>query len=127
MNEEVYYKVSSDANGNLLEGGKNYQFHLPPNVPARNFWSIIVYDNHTHLMIRTDQPWPSVHGQCEKLMFNQDGSVDAWFGPKAPVGKENNWIKTIPGKNWNMVLRLYYPTESWFNKLWAPGDIAEVT
>lgn len=122
----MHYKVSSDANGNSLEGGKNYKFHLPPNVPASNFWSIIVYDNHTHLMIRTDQPWPSIHSQCVKLIFNQDGSVDAWFGPKAPVGKENNWIKTIPGKNWNMILRLYYPMEPWFDELWRPGEIEEV-
>ena len=126
MKEEVHYKVSSDASGNPLNGGQNYNLHLPPNVPASNFWSIIVYDNHTHLMIKTDQPWPSVHSQRKKLIFNQDGSVDTWFGPKAPVGKENNWIKTIPGKKWNMILNLYYPTESWFNKLWMPGDLEEV-
>jgi hypothetical protein len=126
MKEEMHHKVASDANGNLLDGGKNYKLHLPPDVPSSNFWSIIVYDNHTHLMIRTDQPWPSVHSQCEKLKFNQDGSVDAWFGPKAPVGNENNWIKTIPGKKWNMILRLYYPLKPWFDELWRPGEIEEV-
>jgi hypothetical protein len=126
MLEEMEYQVSSDASGNPLEGGKNYKFHLPPNIPASNFWSIIVYDNKSHLMIRTDQPWPSVHSQCEKLIVNQDGSVDAWFGPKAPVGSENNWIKTIPGESWHMLLRLYYPLESWFDGLWRPGEIEEV-
>lgn len=55
-----------------------------------------------------------------------DGSVDVWFGPEAPAGKENNWIKTVPGKSWNMILRLYYPLESWFNRSWRPGEIEEV-
>ena len=126
VKEEMQYQISSDGNGSQLEGGKNYKFHLPPNIPASNFWSIIVYDNQTHLMIKTDQPWPSVHSQCAKLIVNQDGSVDAWFGAKAPAGKENNWIKTIPGKNWNMILRIYYPMESWFDGSWKPGEIEEV-
>ena len=29
---------------------------------------------------------------------NADGSVDLYFGPEAPEGKEKNWIKTISGK-----------------------------
>ena len=52
--------------------------------------------------------------------------MDAWFCPKATVGKENNWIKTIPGKKWNLILRLYYPLEPCFDELWRPGEIEEV-
>jgi hypothetical protein len=126
MEEELQYFVSFDSNGNPLVGSKNYKFHLPPNIPASNFWSVIVYDKLTRLIIRTDQPWPSVHSQCSNLQVNPDGSVDTWFGPKAPAGKESNWVKTIPGKSWNMILRLYYPLESWFDKSWRPGEIEEV-
>jgi hypothetical protein len=56
-------------------------------------------------------------------MVNQDGSVDVYFGPKAPSGKENNWIQTIPDKGWFMILRLYGPLDPWFNKTWRPGEI----
>jgi hypothetical protein len=28
-----------------LDGGKTYKVTLPPHIPARAFWSIIVYDN----------------------------------------------------------------------------------
>ena len=49
-------------------------------------------------MIKTDQPWPSVYSSSKKLVVNQDGSIDVWFGPNAPVGKESNWIRTIPEK-----------------------------
>ena len=52
-----------------------------------------------------------------------DGSVDVYFGPKTPAGKENNWIQTIPGKGWFMILRLYGPLEPWFNKTWRPDAI----
>jgi hypothetical protein len=49
--------------------------------------------------------------------------VDVYFGPKAPPGKENNWVQTIPGKGWSTLLRLYSPLEPWFNKTWRPGEI----
>ena len=57
---------------------------------------------------------------------NGDGSFDIYFGPKAPAGKESNWIKTIPGKGWNMVLRLYGPLEPWFEQTWRSGEIERV-
>ena len=126
MDEELQFIASFDSKGNSLNGCKNYKLQLPPNIPASDFWSIIVYDKHNRLIICTDQPWPSVFSSCKKLIFNKDGSVDVWFGPKAPLGRENNWVKTIPGKYWNMILRLYYPMESWFDKSWRPGEIEEV-
>lgn len=126
MEEELQYIATFDANGKALDGGRNYKIHLPPDIPASNFWSVIVYDNQTRLIIRTDQPWPSVFSSRKNLVVNQDGSVDAWFGPKAPAGMESNWVKTIPGKGWNMILRLYNPMESWYDKSWRPGEIEEV-
>jgi hypothetical protein len=126
MDEELQYIASFDCNGKSLNGSRNYKLNLPPGIPASNFWSVIVYDKQSRLIIATDQPWPSVFSSCKGLLVNQDGSVDVWFGPKVPLGKENNWVKTIPGKSWNMILRLYYPIESWFDKSWRPGEIEEV-
>ena len=57
-------------------------------------------------------------------MINADGSVHIYFGPKPPTQKAN-WIQTVPGKGWNMILRLYSPTEPWFDKTWRPGEIEE--
>ncbi len=77
-------------------------------------------------MIKTDQPWPSVYSSCKKLEVNHDGSVDVWFSPKAPIGKGNNWIQTIPGKGWYVILRLYDPLETWVNGTWNSGEIEEM-
>ena len=49
-----------------------------------------------------------------------------YFGPKAPAGKEANWIADRPGKGWFAIFRLYGPLEPWFDKTWRPGEIEEV-
>jgi hypothetical protein len=43
----------------------------------------------------------------------------------APAGFERNWVQTIPGKGWFMILRLYGSLESWFDQTWRPGEIEE--
>ena len=52
-----------------------------------------------------------------------DGSTTIYFGPKPPAGQEGNWIQTMPGKGWNVLLRLYGPLEPWLELTWKPGDV----
>ena len=115
-----------DSKGQGLDGGKNYRLHVEPNMPVKDFWSAIVYDNQTRSMLQTDQDFPQVSSLDKGLVANADGSVDVFFGPKAPVGMANNWIQTIPGKGWNMLFRLYGPLEPWFDKTWKLNEIEEV-
>jgi hypothetical protein len=112
-----------DSQGNPLDGGKTYRVHMPPHIPAKAFWSFTLYDNQTRSMLQTDQQFPAVGSLTKGLLVNADGSVDVYFGPKAPAGKESNWVQTVPGKGWNTLLRLYSPLEPWFNKAWRPGEI----
>jgi len=118
-----YAWTSRDAKGEPLDGGKSYKLHLPPNIPVKDFWSVILYSNQTRSQIQTDQRFPSVSSQTKGLLVNPDGSVDVFFGPKSPAGKEKNWVQTVPGRGWNTILRLYGPLAPWFNKTWRPGEI----
>jgi len=117
-----YAYTERDQNGNYLDGSKNYKLNIPVNVPAKDFWSVVVYDPQTRSELQTGQSFPSKNNKRDDLIANKDGSVNLYFGPKAPKGKEKNWVQTVPGKGWFTILRLYGPLEPWFDKTWKPGD-----
>jgi hypothetical protein len=121
-----YAMGERDAAGRYLDGAKSYRLHLPPHIPAKDFWSVIVYDPQTRSMLQTDQQFPSLSSQKAGLVINPDTSIDVYFGPQPPPGQEANWIQTLPGKGWFVVLRLYGPLEPWFDKTWQPGEIERV-
>ena len=121
-----YAFCSRDKDGNYFDGAKTYKLTMPPNAPAKDFWSIVVYDPQTRAMLPTNQRYPAINNKRGNLKVNADGSVDMYFGPKAPKGYENNWVETVPGKGWFVVLRLYGPLEPWFDKTWKPNDFEQV-
>jgi hypothetical protein len=96
---------------------------LPANPPAKNFWSVDVYDTQTRSLLQTDNLHPSAMSLGDTVVANDDGSYTIWFGPQAPPGRESNWIQTRASKSWFPMLRLYGPLEAWFDKTWKPGEI----
>ncbi len=117
-----YAYNARDKKGNYLDGSKTYKLNIPDNVPAKDFWSVVAYDPQTRSQLQTGQQFPSKNNKRDNLTDNKDGSVDLYFGPKAPEGKESNWIETVPGKGWMVLIRLYGPLDPWFDKTWQPGD-----
>jgi hypothetical protein len=119
-----------DTNNNPFDGGKTYKVTLPPNIPARAFWSFTVYDNQTRSMLDTPQRYPRAGSQTYPSPAaepNADGSNTVYFGPTQPAGvKRGNWIQTMPGKGWFTILRLYSPLPSFFDKSWRVSEIALV-
>jgi len=115
-----------DENKLPFNGSKTYKLHIPPNPPANDFWAVTIYDSQTRSLLQTDQPYPTVGSQTEGIKMNEDGSYDIYFAPEAPVGYENNWLQTIPGKGWFVALRMYGPLEAWINKTWRPSEVTLV-
>ena len=116
-----------DKDKNPFDGAKTYKVTLPPNIPARAFWSFTVYDNQTRSMLDTPQRYPRAGSQTYPSPAaepNADGSTTVYFGPAQPAGvKRGNWVQTIPGKGWFTILRLYSPLESFFARTWRPSEI----
>ncbi|MDG2186140.1 MAG: DUF1254 domain-containing protein [Mariniblastus sp.] len=122
-----YALAATDDQGEYLDGSKTYQVDIPADVPAKDFWSLVVYDPQTRSMLQTGQLYPSKNNQRNRDMKpNADGSTTIWFSPEAPTGHEANWIQTVPGKGWFVCLRLYGPLKPWFDKTWRPGEIERV-
>ena len=112
-----------DAYGNALMGENNYSLHIDPNPPAANFWSITVYDIKNRLIIINETRRADLSSRSENLVKNSDGSVDLYFGPEAPEGKENNWIQSNKGESFFVYLRLYGPEQGFFDQKYPMNKI----
>jgi hypothetical protein len=81
-------------------------------------------------MLQTSQRYPRARRQSypsPAAVAAADGSMTAYFGPTKPAdAQDGNWIQTIPGKGWFMLLRLYSPLEPFFTKTWRPSEVALV-
>ncbi len=113
-----------DARDQPLKGASTYKLRIPANVPVKQFWALGVYDRTTRTYIRRS-PRVSVASNGT-LQSNTDGSIDIYFGPKAPAGQEPNWIYTVADREWFAIFRFHGPQKSLFEKTWRLSDIEEV-
>jgi hypothetical protein len=120
-----YAAVARDADRQWLDGARNYRLHLDPDIPVKNFWSTMVYDAVTRSQIDTDQGMAGLDSYSD-LKKNPDGSLDLYFGPRAPGGKETNWIKTRKDRGFFLYFRWYGPTQPYFDKTWKLNDVEKI-
>jgi hypothetical protein len=119
---QFYLMTVKDKDGQPFDGGSNYRLNVPANAPVNLYWSATVYDRATHALIR-DQKWSSRASNTPALKQNADGSIDVYFGPKAPEGKESNWIPTNAAGKFEVLFRLYGPEKPFFDKVWVLPDV----
>ncbi len=120
-----YAFANFDSKGEAFDGGKTYRLRVSPDVPVKDFWSIVVYDTQTRSMLQTDQQFPSFSSETNPKK-NDDGSVDVYFGPTRPANAAN-WVQTISGKSWFTIFRLYGPLQPWFDQSWKLSDIEQLS
>ena len=117
----LYWLGLRDASGASLDGGRHYELTVPLPVPGKLFWSVTVYDAETRSQIQTDQNKAALRSLFELTDLSGD-AAQLFFGPTPPVGNENRWIQTIPGKGWFVYFRIYGPQQAAFDGSWRPGD-----
>jgi len=123
---QTYLIAGKDKDGNAMAGAKTYRLHVPPNVPVDLYWSVTAYDRETHALIK-DMSRASRASNAAEVQTNPDGSTDIYFGPKAPEGKESNWVPTDPQRGFELLFRLYSPTKALFEKkVWTLPDVEKV-
>jgi hypothetical protein len=120
-----------DSAGQLFDGSSTYRLRVPAVVPAKDFWSAIVYDMNTKAFVCAGPCETADNGvglssfDKSNMKQNGDGSVDLYFGPKAPAGFEKNWVTTA-GKNFFLIFRLYGPEKALFDRTWRLPDVEKV-
>src|SRR5262249_9148351 len=123
-----YYLWSyKDAGVQSLQGEQSYKLHVPANVPARDFWSVVVYDAISRSQLRNGEPFPSVSIYSAPKP-HADGSGYISFAPNPPADATlvKNWIKTVPGHGWFPIFRFYGPEKPLYDKTWKLPDVAQV-
>jgi hypothetical protein len=120
-----YLAGANDSEGGALSGGETYTLRVLPNPPAKQYWAVTVYDLDTCCLIR-GLSRPGLDSYNRDMLRNSDGSVDIHFSPKAPDGREANWVPTAPGKPWFSLFRFYGPDKPLFEKTWVLPDIDKV-
>jgi hypothetical protein len=117
-----YLDIAETPDGEWLDGGKNYKLVMPPKVPVRDFWAITTYDLETASYIR-NMDKSSIDSTMKDVKKNADGSVDIYFGPKAPKGKESNWLPTDPKRRFFLLARFYGPKPEIVNGSFVLNDM----
>jgi len=117
---QFYLVAIHDGAGRPLDGKKTYRLTVPGNAPVKQYWSATAYDRQTHALIR-ETSRASIASNTDSLQKNPNGSLDIYFGPKAPAGKESNWVPTN-GRDFEILFRLYGPQKTFFDKAWKLPD-----
>src|SRR5262249_52486669 len=121
---QFYVMTIKDNAGQALEGKKSYRLIVPPNAPVSLYWSATAYDHQTHALI-TNTSRSSRASNSAGLQKNADGSVDVYFGPRAPAEKESNWVPTN-GRDFEVLFRVYGPKKEFFDKSWRLPDVEKL-
>jgi hypothetical protein len=123
---QAYLGAYKDKSDRWFDGSKTYKLAVPPNPPAKQFWSMTIYDTYDRIGIDNKSQNVDISSRDEGLRKNPDGSVDIYIGPTVPAGYEKNWLQTTPGKAWFAYFRLYGPLEPYLNRSWKLPDIEMV-
>jgi hypothetical protein len=119
-----YLTALRDNEDNLFDGDSRYRLRIPKDIPVRDFWSVIVYSMKTKGFVEGSGKVGFSSLDEKTLQYNDDGSVDIYFGGTPPEGLASNFLPT--GEEFFLLFRLFGPEAPLFNKTWVLNDIEKM-
>lgn len=110
--DAIYPMSTKDRDGNTYDGSGKYVMHFAKGdlPPADGFWSLTMYDSAFFFVANPINRY-SISAR-QDLKPNPDGSVDLYIQKASPgADKESNWLPAPAGK-FQLMLRMYWPSES---------------
>ena len=123
----AYTWTYRDAAGAWLDPARTYRLRLPAPVPAKDFWSVVVYDLWTRSMLANGQPYPSVQLLRPGAPRQRRRGDRPLPRPRA-TGRVRGELDPHPARH-RLVPHSCAstgPTEPWFDQTWTPGDLEPV-
>lgn len=125
--EDAVYPMSIvDIEEEIYNGNNNYVLHFEQdNIPSvKGFWSLAMYDSEGYFVENPINRFSI--GDRDNLKSNSDGSLDIYIQHNSPgKDKESNWLPAPKGV-FNMVLRLYWPSNEILTGDWNPPGVKRV-
>jgi hypothetical protein len=122
--DAVYPSLSTDADGQPLDGNNNYVLHFDKGEfpPVVGFWSLTAYDRDGYFIPNALNR--QAVGDRSNLASNADGSLDLYVQADTPgSAKEANWLPVAKAP-FTLMLRLYAPKSEVLDRTWTPPPIA---
>lgn len=132
LGSETFYLIGQrDSEGNVLESAETYELLVPAKVPAKQFWSVTIYEFETGGTFFDDVPKVAVSSKNEDLVYNEDGSVTLTIGPALLQERPSaNFLPTAGNGHWFALFRWYGPLPELMpnsgDKRWLMGDFKKL-
>ena len=105
-----------DSKKHPFDVSKTFKLKIPAAPPEKDFWAMAIYDNQIRSQLQITEAFPASGSQTKGIKKDSDGSTDVYFESKALKGYEENWLATVPGKSWFVILRIYGALKPWLEK-----------
>ena len=123
--DAVYMHCQQDSDGRAIDGAYRYRIHFTQDQlpPVRAFWSVTMYGPDGYFVHNPINRFAI--GDRDPLKKNADGSLDLYIQREAPGGdKDTNWLPA-PAGEFNLSLRLYWPSEEILKGKWIPPAVTK--
>ena len=125
--DAVYPSISSDNQGQPLDGKNNYVLHFDKGKlpPVDAFWSVTAYNADGYFIPNALKR--QAIGDRDQLRFNPDHSLDLYIRSDPPGhDQEANWLP-VARAPFTLLMRLYSPRSEVLDRTWKPPEVKRAT